>query len=187
MLIFLSGLALLDYIWYRPDLISLLLLPMLFTFFYCLIVVKNIHSISQQSFTSISAKTFLLSITWTFTTICLPLQSLDLLFQRTPAILFINRLFFIWMICMIFEMKDVMYRSLLQKKMFYFMMILLLLHTTSVFWLPSHYFFSMAASSGLAVVLFLLSWMKKRSFYFYYFWVDGLLLLYAFSIILTTI
>ena len=164
-LIFLSGVAILDIVWYRPFLLQLLWWPSIFLLLYFFISFKNFHSNSSNGFFSIGCKSFVLAFTWAITTVTLPLPSLSSLLHPSIALLFVNRLFFIWMICLVFEMKEVIGRTQLQKQLFYWMLALLLLHTATAAMLPSYYFFRMSACAVLALLLFLLSWMKKRSFY----------------------
>lgn len=186
--IFLSFVAVFDYIWYRLYLFGWMILPIISTLMYTFWTISGIHSNRQHHLSSVLGKTFLLSLTWTFTTVLLPnYTSCAIIQQQQPQWVFFSRLFFLWMLCIIFEMKDAYEDVTLQRNLFYVMFILLVLQSFFVMLMPANQFFIHVLFASLAFLLFILSWTGRRGYLFYYLGVDGLMLLYAFSLILTTI
>ncbi len=137
-------------------------------------------------------KTVLLAFTWTHITVLIPLQKSILVMSGNEWYLFFCRFFFIFILCIIFDKKDVENDKRLgrqslatftgDKGLYILVLISFLLYFLSVYMLGRSYgpvlSFALYVTGIATAVIYLLSW-KKRSYLFYYFIVDGMMILSA--------
>ena len=178
MLIFISGLAMLDIIWYRTELLELLTISFLMTIVYSSPLLKFRGDSTPKKKISILKKIILLSLTWTFTTVAFPASLLSDPFEWPLVWIALERFVFMMMLSAIFEMKDHPELSGgLKRTAVFFMLFQLIIHSILASQMGVISFFYMSVIGGLAFLLFILSLLKRRGYLFYYFFVDGLMLL----------
>lgn len=146
-------------------------------------------------------KTLLLAFTWAFVTVVLPAYGNIKLKTDTVMLIFLCRLFFMFMLCVIFDSRDVKVdkiRSLssLATTVSPQKIHLIILFSLVAFLLTGFMAGSRAGSfgyslamliSGLAVLLIYKLSLQKRGYFFYYFAVDGMMLFSALATFMATI
>ncbi|MEP6711863.1 MAG: hypothetical protein ABJA37_05595 [Ferruginibacter sp.] len=138
-------------------------------------------------------KTTLLSFTWAYVTIIIP--SIPVLHTESLPIasLFIARFFFMLMLCIIFDMRDMAIdkmhalhslatdtsrRSLQMIMLFVFILYILAGFFVRNYFKENAQLIAFAVTGLMVYVVYTLS-LKKQGYFFYYFLVDGLMLLSA--------
>jgi 4-hydroxybenzoate polyprenyltransferase len=199
-ILFIAGaIAVLDYLWQMPAFFPIVIIASLLTFLYLLPVITSIKFRSHKNAGFI--KTILLAFTWSFFTVFIPSFSIINSHLTQVISLFMMRFFFMLMLCIIFDSRDVAIDKLSnlpsigselnRKSLTLIMMMVLVAYVFSLFWL--HHFvqnplilFLQLMAGALTFVIYMLA-LKKRGYYFYYFLTDGLMLLSSLSVYLATI
>ncbi len=197
-----SAIAVLDYLWQNPAFFPLVLIASFLTFIYMLPIVSTIKNRFHRKAGII--KTILLAFTWSFFTVLIPsfenaeVKEINLSLVTN---VFLMRFFFMLMLCIIFDFRDVAVDKLrnltsiatdFSKKTISGIMIsVLACYVFSVFGLyhsaPNNkYLFILLLMGALTFIIYILS-LKTRGYYFYYFLVDGLMILSALSLYMATI
>lgn len=138
-------------------------------------------------------KTTLLSLTWAYVTVALPAAGLISSMLMPVAALFLARFFFMLLLCIIFDMRDISIDKMhglhslatdLSRKMLDLIVLMVFILYIAAGILVRYYFHDNAQVvsfivTGLIVVLVYRFSLKPRQYIFYYFLVDGLMLISA--------
>ena len=138
-------------------------------------------------------KTILLSFTWAFVTILIPLQIPVFQMSNAAVLLFINRFLFMLMLCIIFDKRDAavdkirglhsLATAIKPGSLHYFMALVLLGYIwatlkMTVYQVNSWHVAALIIAGLITQFIYVLS-LQKRGYLFYYFVVDGLMFLSA--------
>jgi 4-hydroxybenzoate polyprenyltransferase len=138
-------------------------------------------------------KTILLSFTWAFVTILIPLQIPVFQMNKAGVLLFINRFLFMLMLCIIFDKRDAavdkirglhsLATAIKPRSLHYFMAFILLCYIGATLQMTFYgvgawHIAALIIAGLIAQWIYVLS-LQKRGYLFYYFVVDGLMFLSA--------
>ena len=194
-----STIAVLDYLWQMPSFFPIVTIASILTFLYLLPVISSVKFRLNRKTGFI--KTLLLAFTWSFFTVLIPAYGEIISHMNQVISLFFMRFFFMLMLCVIFDSRDVSIDKLRnlpsiatdfsKKTLTKIMMIVLIGYVLSLFWLHQFfqnttYLFLLLSIGALTYIIYLLA-LKTRGYYFYYFLVDGLMILSALSLYMATI
>jgi 4-hydroxybenzoate polyprenyltransferase len=194
-----SVIAVLDYLWQMPSFFPMVTIASILTFLYLLPVISSVKYRLNKNIGFI--KTLLLAFTWSFFTVLIPAYGEINAHLHHVVTLFLMRFFFMLMLCIIFDSRDVSidkFRNLpsiatdvSKKTLTIIMMVVLGGYVFSLFGLHqfvynSLYLFLLLSVGALTFIIYLLA-LKTRGYYFYYFLVDGLMILSALSLYMATI
>lgn len=197
-LILVSTIYVFDSFFKSPQLIRIILIPGFTSVIYLGIMINKgkFFIIKKLGF----LKTILLSFTWAYTTVILPILATQNGVSDLAIQVFFMRFFFMLMLGIIFDYRDVQkdkrYNLSSLATMFNkpqligVMLILLLLNSGLCYWnlsiVGEIQQFILMMSTVLTFLFFIIS-LKKRNYYFYYFLVDGLMLFSAIASIIATL
>ena len=194
-----STIAVLDYLWQMPSFFPMVTIASILTFLYLLPVISSVKFRLGKNTGFI--KTLLLAFTWSFFTVLIPAYGEIVSHLNQVMSLFFMRFFFMLMLCVIFDSRDVSIDKLRnlpsiatdfsKKTLTIIMMFVLGGYVLSLFGLHqflgnSVYLFLLLIVGSLTFIIYLLA-LKTRGYYFYYFLVDGLMILSALSLYMATI
>ena len=182
-----------------PALVPLTGIAVLLTLLYSapLWPVKAFRELRKAGF----LKTVLLAFTWTFVTILLPIQAAATEVPPGTSLLFVARFFFMLMLCLIFDARDVkvdqlnalrslatdvsprMLRLIIASAFLLYLCAGLLLRVH----LNDHRQLAAMVVTGLVTLLVYRMSLQQRGYFFYYFGVDGLMLFSALATYVATI
>ena len=199
-ILFVAGsIAVLDYLWQMPSFFPIVTVASILTFLYLLPVISSVKFRLNRNTGFI--KTLLLAFTWSFFTVLIPAYGEIKAHLNHVVPLFLMRFFFMLMLCIIFDSRDVSIDKLRnlpsiatdfsKKTLTIIMMFVLGGYVLSLFWLHqifqnTTYLFLLLSIGALTYIIYLLA-LKTRGYYFYYFLVDGLMILSALSLYMATI
>ncbi len=198
-LLVLSAVAAIDYLWRMPNLTPYILIGGVLTSLYTLLIPS--FSFLPDSNRLGFIKTILLALTWTFVTIFLPCHQFLQTHFFSVWILFLIRFIFIFFLCVIFDSRDIVknrlqhLHSLATDVMPITLTIIMCLFLIAYIFLLSKFgvvfhnpiqLIVLGCSGVFSFLLYFFTF-KKRSYFFYYFIVDGLMLFSAFASYLVTI
>ncbi len=197
-LILVSIIYVFDSFFQSPQLIRIVLIPGFTSFIYLGIMINKgkFFIIKKLGF----LKTILLSFTWAYTTVILPILATQNGISDLAIQVFFMRFVFMLMLGIIFDFRDVKkdrntnwssVATLYNKsQLIGLMLMLLLLNSGLCYWnlkiVGEIQQFILMMSTVLAFLFFIIS-LKKRNYYFYYFLVDGLMLFSAIASIIATL
>ncbi len=181
-----------------PQTIRILFIPAIASFLYTFLMLNNGRFFIVKKVTFL--KTILLSFTWAYATVVIPLSNQVDVDSGLIFKMFLIRFFFIIMIGVIFDFRDIekdkqfnvlSLAAVFNKSKLIGLMLGLLLTNSILIWLVPFQLmdihkFILMLSSALCFLLFLLS-LKRRNYYFYYFLVDGLMLFSGTASIIVTL
>jgi 4-hydroxybenzoate polyprenyltransferase len=194
-----SVIAVLDYLWQMPSFFPMVTIASILTFLYLLPVISSVKYRLNKNIGFI--KTLLLAFTWSFFTVLIPAYGEINAHLSHVVSLFLMRFFFMLMLCIIFDSRDVSIDKLRnlpsiatdfsKKTLTIIMMFVLGGYVLSSFWLHQFfqnttYLFLLLSIGALTYIIYLLA-LKTRGYYFYYFLVDGLMILSSLSLYMATI
>jgi hypothetical protein len=199
-IVLLSGLAIIYQWYYLSHLTYLMLIAGLFTLLYFIPLFPKLPAFLNRKYAI--TKPLLLAGTWSFVTVLFPIYACGNHFPFLNLLMLITeRLLFIFLLCLIFDTRDIaidrqagiktIATSLSRDNLNRIFFATLVLHALISVFMDWHW-----TSHAQTLVLLLsgaLSWgfylntKKAQGYYFYYFGVDGLMLLSAFAVYLTTI
>jgi 4-hydroxybenzoate polyprenyltransferase len=199
-ILFLAGaIAVLDYLWQMPYYFPVIIIASALTFLYILPMITSLRF--RQDRKTGFIKTLLLALTWSVYTVFIPALGILQDQWQKVMLVFLFRFFFLLMLCVIFDSRDVSIDKLgnlpsigtdfSRRTLTYVMMVLLVVYAILVFQLNQllhnqWLLFELLVTGALCLLLYLLS-LRKRGYYFYYFWVDGMMLLSSLAVYLSVI
>lgn len=197
-LILVSIIYVFDSFFQLPQLIRIVLIPGFASIIYLGLMINKgkFFIVKKSGF----LKTILLSFTWAYITVILPLLASQNGVSDLAINVFFLRFFFMLMLGIVFDFRDVQkdkknnwssVATLFNKsQLIGLMLILLLLNSILCYWnlkiVGEIQQFILMMSTVLAFLFFIIS-LKKRNYYFYYFLVDGLMLFSAIASIIATL
>lgn len=182
----------------HPNLLAFIWVPTATSGLYVLLRINNIYLVFLKKLGFF--KTILLSFTWAYMTVILPVLYAQNSLSELVINVFFIRFIFMLMLGVIFDFRDVQkdkknnmssVTTMFNKsQLIVLMMILLLLNALLCYWnlknLEDVQQFILMISTVLCFLFFTISF-KKRDYYFYYFLVDGLMLISAMASIIATL
>ncbi|MBK7883054.1 MAG: hypothetical protein IPJ81_04005 [Chitinophagaceae bacterium] len=179
--------------------IAIILPALVLTCLYCLplIPVKFFYFARKAGV----LKTLVLSFTWTYVTVIIPLQKPLLDLNNAELFLLSRRFLFMLMLCIIFDTRDVIIDKVrglhslatdLSPKMLkcLILVIFLILFTTNFLFRFYGITFAQSVALQVSTIILLITYFfstKKQGYLFYYFGVDGLMLFSALATYLASI
>jgi len=182
-----SSIVVMDCVWQQPQMLTPVFGASIFTFIYAVLFSQNNRK--QENKFLLVFKSVLLALTWSYITVYLPAIGFQSESKSALPKLFLHRFLFMWMLCIIFESKDLLAiqsqetGKILSQKTNIFLVVLMtiVLLTYAIHLLLTQQYFGglkavvLMGTGALTYLIFLLS-LKPRSYYFYYFLVDGLMI-----------
>jgi hypothetical protein len=197
-LILVSMIYVFDSFFKSPQLIRIILIPGFTSFIYLGLMINKgkFFIIKILGF----LKTILLSFTWAYITVILPVLETQNRVSDVAINVFFMRFVFMLMLGIIFDFRDVQkdkknnwssVATMINKpQLIGLMLMLLLLNSGLCYWnlkiVGEIQQFILMMSTVLAFLFFIIS-LNKRNYYFYYFLVDGLMLISAIASIIATL
>lgn len=197
-LILVSIIYVFDSFFKSPQLIRIILIPGFTSVIYLGIMINKgkFFIINKLGF----LKTILLSFTWAYSTVILPILATQNEVSELSIQVFFMRFVFMLMLGIIFDFRDVQkdqknnwssLATMFNKPQLIGLMLMLLLLNSLMCYLNLKIVgeiqqFILMMSTVLAFLFFIIS-LKKRNYYFYYFLVDGLMLFSAIASIIATL
>lgn len=182
-----SSIVVMDCVWQQPQMLTPVFGASIFTFIYAVLFSQNNRK--QENKFLLVFKSVLLALTWSYITVYLPAIGFQSESQSALPNLFLHRFLFMWMLCIIFESKDIFANqsdesgnvSSQKSNIFLVVLMTIVLLTYAIHLLLTQQYFGglkavvLMGTGALTYLIFLLS-LKPRSYYFYYFLVDGLMI-----------